>query len=576
MITSVDLGERIRETREYKNMSQADLAQLASIPQSQISKIERGITKDPSFFTIGTIARALDIPVERLFQNETLDEVQTRVKQLFPYMPLFSQQPAADELVGVGRLHGMAGSPLVCLNRDDLAGHMLVTGAYGTGAAELVHSVARDVAVSGATMLIIDPRGDHADQIIDMILASSPARARDIVLVDLDEPIDFNPLDVRDQAQLREGISQAMTMLAYSMGIGGSTMPSAINYATHAVTALAEANLRLEADLKFNLSHVINFFQDPEFRHLVLELCSNPTIRDAYDPVRGRFEALSERQQMDKVAPVLSRFEGPSHDPTSSHLIAGQHNRIDVRSWHESGRIVILNLGLRNAGQASQSLRIAIGNMIAQRMLLFQQQMLAAKPRPLRIVAMECETMLTGTGSLFDELRRGHQLDYGLIMHSQFPEQLASGSWRNHVNNHVAFHTHRAVIGSRAKEIDERGDVIDIDDIAALPMRAAYARLYRSIPPQGLDDGATVSSGPFTITPPAVDAISRSQIKAGLQTVHQGAVELERKHGTDQGLVDDLKNVMLTFYRTQQGEEWQQWQDQDKGQGGADNFPWDG
>ncbi len=59
------LGERIRDFRTLKNLSQEDVANEADIPLSQIGRIERGEI-NPTISTLFVISEALDIELKIL------------------------------------------------------------------------------------------------------------------------------------------------------------------------------------------------------------------------------------------------------------------------------------------------------------------------------------------------------------------------------------------------------------------------------------------------------------------------------------------------------------------------------
>jgi len=60
------LGNKIRELRKSKNMSQEELAFKASISPAHLGQIERA-TKNPTLDTIKQIADALEVPLHSLF-----------------------------------------------------------------------------------------------------------------------------------------------------------------------------------------------------------------------------------------------------------------------------------------------------------------------------------------------------------------------------------------------------------------------------------------------------------------------------------------------------------------------------
>lgn len=61
----VAVGNRIRDLRKERNISQEDLANEAEIPLSQIGRIERGET-NPTISTLYVLAQALKVDIKSL------------------------------------------------------------------------------------------------------------------------------------------------------------------------------------------------------------------------------------------------------------------------------------------------------------------------------------------------------------------------------------------------------------------------------------------------------------------------------------------------------------------------------
>jgi transcriptional regulator with XRE-family HTH domain len=59
------IGERIRELRLQKGISQEDLSNEAEVPLSQIGRIERG-ENNPTISTLFVIAQALQVDLKSL------------------------------------------------------------------------------------------------------------------------------------------------------------------------------------------------------------------------------------------------------------------------------------------------------------------------------------------------------------------------------------------------------------------------------------------------------------------------------------------------------------------------------
>ena len=65
------LGEMIRETRaEELDLTVHQLADMAGINASTLSKIEREVTKDPGVYVVAKIAMAMDTTVDYLLRGE--------------------------------------------------------------------------------------------------------------------------------------------------------------------------------------------------------------------------------------------------------------------------------------------------------------------------------------------------------------------------------------------------------------------------------------------------------------------------------------------------------------------------
>jgi transcriptional regulator with XRE-family HTH domain len=63
------LGERIREHRRHRGLTQENLAESLELSVAYVSLIERG-GRNPPYTTVLAIARALGIPPARLVHDE--------------------------------------------------------------------------------------------------------------------------------------------------------------------------------------------------------------------------------------------------------------------------------------------------------------------------------------------------------------------------------------------------------------------------------------------------------------------------------------------------------------------------
>jgi transcriptional regulator with XRE-family HTH domain len=63
-------AERLKTLRIEKQLTQEQLAKLTGLSTSFISSMERGINA-PSFETLESLAKALDVPVKDLFDSDS-------------------------------------------------------------------------------------------------------------------------------------------------------------------------------------------------------------------------------------------------------------------------------------------------------------------------------------------------------------------------------------------------------------------------------------------------------------------------------------------------------------------------
>jgi transcriptional regulator with XRE-family HTH domain len=65
----MDIGSRLRELREFKNLSQGDIERRTGLLRCYLSRVENGHTV-PALETLEKIARALEVPLYQLFYED--------------------------------------------------------------------------------------------------------------------------------------------------------------------------------------------------------------------------------------------------------------------------------------------------------------------------------------------------------------------------------------------------------------------------------------------------------------------------------------------------------------------------
>lgn len=63
------IAENIKKIRKKKEISQDKLSKLADVTLTTLTKIEAGMNKNPTIKTLQKIARALEVPIEKLLEE---------------------------------------------------------------------------------------------------------------------------------------------------------------------------------------------------------------------------------------------------------------------------------------------------------------------------------------------------------------------------------------------------------------------------------------------------------------------------------------------------------------------------
>lgn len=68
----LDIGKKIKEFRKEKKWSQQKLAEKAGVAYNVITRLEQGLSKEPTIQTVMKIARSLKIGVDDLLKESVI------------------------------------------------------------------------------------------------------------------------------------------------------------------------------------------------------------------------------------------------------------------------------------------------------------------------------------------------------------------------------------------------------------------------------------------------------------------------------------------------------------------------
>jgi excisionase family DNA binding protein len=414
-------------------------------------------------------------------------------------VPLDETGQIIPGIVPLGLLAGDEGRP-VGVRNTDLDQHLFVAGRAGSGKTELLKWMVLGAAKADYALVVVDAQGDLSLDLLHVIAKHAPERAADVVFCDFaneEWPLCFNPLDVRAQAEVAPAVEAVREMLERTWFLDQRSAPRALTYIEMALTALCEANLQLDGDLKFNLIDVVPFFLDAEVRQLVVSFCSHVSVREMFDPDTGQFENLTVKARADQVQPIIRSFQDLTRSPAFASMFRSGRNRLDFRRFLNGKKIVILRLAqLHTQHQAGESL----GTLLLPYMLSSigdwglrrDPETRAAKGHGCRVFVDEAPRQLGLHSAAVQILAEARKYDVGLVFAAQSLDQFDQSVIKATLAN-TASKLSLVLDPSSAKQMSDAlgSQSVSGQEIAALRNFEFYANILIPI------EGGKVNSGSF-------------------------------------------------------------------------------
>ncbi len=505
---SLNLAEKLMAARVSKRLSQPELAEKSKIPQSQISKIERAQVADPGFWTILQLAKSLDLSIDELSNPEVDYRGLKSVRPLYPSRQLVieNQHRPPTGMISLGSLDiDDASEHYVGMRNAELNRHLLITGRTGTGKTVLLSQIVRDVARTDNAIILIDPHGALADQIILDLLQEIPKVKERIILLDFsaEQIPSINPLIVHSQQDIEPRLNTLSTVFRKHLELSENYSPQVLNYFQQVFSVFLEANLYLKkSGNPVSLMDVPTFFADRQFRQMILQLSSNPTVRNDFDPDTGPYEQLSDKKQLEFMTPVLRVFQPFGNSKAFSNALIGKENNLDFVELIKNGKIVICKMsGFAYQKPFASFFSSLIANLVAEQAHLWGRQKNPEtgkyEGRGCRLFIDEAHNVLFDNDNLLCALAEARKWDFGVIVSTQNIEQFSPvimESLLANTANKISLSLDPTVCDTMTQAIDYGTDLLDKNALVRLPNYRGYANIVI-----GDDDGNRTRSGPFLI-----------------------------------------------------------------------------
>lgn len=241
------------------------------------------------------------------------------------------------------------------IKTDDRRRHMYVIGKTGMGKTTIMENMVLSDIYAGHGVGLVDPHGDFAEKIIDHIPSW---RLNDVVYLnpaDVDNPIGFNILEVKNE-------EQAHLVAGGLMGTFKKIWPDV--WSSRMEYILNNTLLALLDYPGSTLLGINRLLSDKEYRKRVVRQLKDPVIKAFW---RDEFANYDDRYAKEAVAPIQNKIGQFLSASVIRNMVAQVKSTINVRDLMDSRKIFIMNLSKGRIGEDNSRL---LGGMLITKLQL--------------------------------------------------------------------------------------------------------------------------------------------------------------------------------------------------------------
>lgn len=398
-------------------------------------------------------------------------------------------------------------SCLIGIAQEDAFRHTHILGPTGVGKSTLMQHLIKADIDAGSSVVLIDPKGDLATDILSLIPAH---RWSDVVVIDptAPYPVGVNPLAIGqgDRAVVADGL------LAVFRGL----FPSAFGPRTSDI--IHASLLTLTAAPGATLVQLPGLLTDASFRRILTARINDPVGLGAF---WAQWEALSPGQQAEAIGPVMSRLRQFLLRPGLRAVLDQPDPKFQFSELFSRRRIVVVSLNTGLLGAQSATL---LGSLVVSQLWQHALAQAALPPdqrQPVSVYLDEAQIFLHLDADLGEALEQSRSLRVAWHLAHQYrrqmPADLLAGIDAN-TRNKIVFsleHTDAKAVAS--------GSTLAPEDFTQLPPYGIYASLLSGGRQTGWFSGRTLPPPVAISSPEAVIRESRARYGADSQAEDQEA-----------------------------------------------------
>ena len=227
------------------------------------------------------------------------------------------------------------------LTSEQRARHLYVIGRTGTGKTTLLRSLALQDIYAGRGLCLIDPHGDNAELLADMIPKS---RVRDVIYFDAGDRehiIGFNPLERSPGSDDAELVASEVVTLF--KGLFRDSWGEWLEYLlkNSALTVLSQKNEPV------SVASLLRILEDEAYRERLVSQLEDPVLIGFWEKF---FERLRERDELERVSSTLNKVGKFALSPVLRNICGQPRSGFNLKRVMDEGQILIVNLSKGRIG----------------------------------------------------------------------------------------------------------------------------------------------------------------------------------------------------------------------------------
>ena len=290
---------------------------------------------------------------------------------------------------------------------------MYVVGKTGTGKTEMLETMVLADIKAGRGIGLIDPHGEFAEKILELIPES---RLDDVIYFnpsDIDYPIAFNPLEVTNPESRHLVASGIMSVFKK---IWPDVWSARMEY------ILNNSLLTLLEYPGSTLLGIMHLLADKEYRRKVVDNLQDPVIKSFW---LDEFARYTQRLETEAVAAIQNKVGQFVSNPLIRNIIGQPHSSINIRKIMDEEKIFIVNLSKGKLGEDNSRLLGSLMITSLQLAAMSRSDILESQRKDFYLYVDEFQDF--ATESFANILSEARKYRLCLILAHQYISQLTNG-----------------------------------------------------------------------------------------------------------------------------------------------------